>query len=136
MSMFGSMLGGILSMAGLFLSIYLTFTITNAYLVFLLFPLFGIIGGISLGALNSRKGRTQARYRNEYTVYASMFFAAIVFLGLYYFIFDMDVVTNNLKIDTFTAPVVVVMAMVSGIVMELGLGLATANMLADGSSRY
>ena len=57
MGAFGSILGGLMSVGGIFMAIWTMSTITDNYLVFLLYPIFGVIGGIALGALNSRKAR-------------------------------------------------------------------------------
>ncbi|MHA2502984.1 MAG: hypothetical protein ACXAE3_08945 [Candidatus Kariarchaeaceae archaeon] len=117
-------------MGGLFLTIWVTFTITNNLLIFLLFSLFGILGGMSLGALNGRKARSQAKYKNEYTAYAAMMFAAIVFLALYYFIFGFDAVTAK-NVSDFPDATVVGIGALSGVLTELGLGLVIANSLAE-----
>ncbi len=135
MGAFGSVLGGLLSMGGIFLAIWTTFTITDNYLIFLLFPLFGILGGLALGALNGRKARTQEKYKNEYTAYAAMSFAAIVFLALYYFIFGVDPVTAANQSE-FSDSLVVVLGALSGILVELGFGLVIANSLSEGSGYY
>lgn len=127
---FGSVLGGIMTMGGLFLTIWVTFTITETFLIFLLFSLFGILGGMSLGALNGRKAKSQTKYKNEYTAYAAMMFAAIIFLGLYYFIFGFETVTAK-NVSGFDDAVVVGIATLSGIMTELGLGLVIANSLTE-----
>ena len=124
-----------MTMGGLFLTIWLTFTVTDNMLIFLLFALFGILGGMSLGALNGRKARNQAKYKNEYTAYAAMMFAAIVLLALYYFIFGMGPITDR-NVSDFSDELVVLFAGLSGILTELGLGLVIANSLAEDTGYY
>ena len=117
-------------MGGLFLTIWVTFTITDTFRIFLLFSLFGILGGMSLGALNGRKAKAQTKYKNEYTAYAAMMFAAIIFLALFYFIFGFESV-NAKNVSGFDDSVVVAIAALSGILTELGLGLVISNSLTE-----
>lgn len=130
MGAFGSILGGLMSVGGIFMAIWTISTITDNYLVFLLYPIFGVIGGIALGALNSRKARTQEKYKNEYVSYAAMAFAAIVFLSLYYFIFGFDAVSSN-NLSELEDSAVVLLAALSGVLVELGLGLVIANSISE-----
>ena len=98
--------------------------------MFILFPIFGMLGGFALGSLNSRKARSQDKYKNEYVAYASMAFAAIAFLAGFYFIFGTARIAAN-NVSDFADTVVVSLAAASGILVEIGLGLVIANALSE-----
>ena len=91
----------------------------------------GILGGMALGALNGRKARTQVKYKNEYTGYAGMAFAAIIFLGIYFGVMALDTIKDNLADEDMTATSVVGAAVASGLLALFGLGLVVANSLTD-----
>lgn len=133
MGAFGSTIGGIMTMGSLFLGGWLVFTFTDKYYPLLWFILFGILGGVALGALNGRKARTQIKYKNEYTAYAGMFFAAIVLMGSWYFFFALDKITKKINDDAdLSAEEVLGISVGAGLMLMFGLGLVVANSLADG----
>jgi len=129
----GTMLGAFMAMGGIFLSYWVAFEFTDKYVALLLFLLFGVLGGLSLGALNSRKAKTQAKYKNEYIAYAGMFFAATVLLAVYHFVFDdLAKITAKIPVGSGYEPsMVLVNSFLSGILTQLGLGLVIANSLAE-----
>ena len=119
-------------MGTIFIGVWTTFTFTEKYLPLLLFTLFGILGGLSLGALNSRKARQQAKYKNEYTAYAGMFFAAIIFFGIYYLLFAQGKIDAAVKdgVD-LTGDQVIFVSMIGALMGLFGIGLTVANSLAE-----
>ena len=132
MGAFGSVLGGIMTMGSFFLAIWIVWTFTDKYYPLLLFLIFGILGGMALGALNGRKARTQVKYKNEYTGYAGMSFAAIIFLGIYFGVMALDSIEDNLDAEAdISAMAVVGSAVLSGLLALFGLGLVVANSLTD-----
>ena len=127
---FGSTIGGIMTMASLFLGAWVTFTFTANMLPLFLFTIFGIVGGVALGSLNTRKARTQAKYKNEYTGYAGMAFAFIVFLGLYYAFIGQDTLESNIVKDE-DPMLILFLAILSGMLGLFGVGLTVGNALAE-----
>lgn len=120
-----------MAMGSIFLGIWTTFVFTDNALGLLWFTLFGILGGLSVGSLNGRKARTQTKYKNEYTIYAAMFFAAIVFLGVYYLFLAPYKMENKVVPDALEAAQVVYVAVLGGLLGLFGIGLAVANSLAE-----
>ncbi|MHA2169034.1 MAG: hypothetical protein ACXAB7_03885 [Candidatus Kariarchaeaceae archaeon] len=106
-------------------------TFTDNYYPLLLFLIFGILGGLALGALNGRKARTQVKYKNEYTGYAGMAFAAIIFLGIYFGVMATGTIEDNIADEDMSATSVVGAAVASGLLALFGLGLVVANSLTD-----
>ncbi|MHA2090178.1 MAG: hypothetical protein ACW98K_04900 [Candidatus Kariarchaeaceae archaeon] len=131
MGAFGSVLGGIMTMGSFFLGIWTVWTWTDNYYPLLLFLIFGILGGLALGALNGRKARTQVKYKNEYTGYAGMAFAAIIFLGIYFGVMATGTIEDNIADEDMSATSVVGAAVASGLLALFGLGLVVANSLTD-----
>jgi hypothetical protein len=134
MGAFGSTVGGMLAIGSFFLCTLVVWELTENMFVLYLFFLFGLLGGIALGALNGRKARSQAKYKNEYTTYAGMFFMAIAFLGLYYAIFALDKIEEQITdkyIEDYEPMTILFLAVVSGILGFIGFGLAIANSLAE-----
>ncbi len=133
MGAFGSVLGGIMTMGSFFLAIWTVWTFTDNYYPLLLFLIFGILGGLALGALNGRKARTQVKYKNEYTGYAGMAFAAIIFLGIYFGVMSTGAIEKSIDRagEDMTATSVVGAAVASGLLALFGLGLVVANSLTD-----
>ncbi|MCY3410312.1 MAG: hypothetical protein INQ03_01635 [Candidatus Heimdallarchaeota archaeon] len=117
-------------MGSLFIGVWTAFTFTDKYLPLLLFTLFAILGGFSLGALNSRKARQQAKYKNEYTTYAGLFIAAIIFLGIYYLFWAIDKIIVKEGIDLSSEQVIYI-SMGGGFIGLMGIGLSVANALAE-----
>ena len=94
------------------------------------FLVFGLAGGAALGALNGRKAKTQAKYKNEYTSYFGMAMAGIILLGVYYSTFGEENI--RLPADSeFSNLQVLFFAMISGFLALFGVGLTAANMLAE-----
>ncbi|MHA2248883.1 MAG: hypothetical protein ACXAD7_00910 [Candidatus Kariarchaeaceae archaeon] len=119
-------------MASLFLGGWTVWTFTENYYPFLLFLLFGILGGWALGALNGRKARTQAKYKNEYTSYFGMALAAIIFLGIYFALFGKGNIEDNLPADAdYGAIEVLSFAVGAGLMALFGIGLVVANSLTE-----
>lgn len=131
MGAFGSTIGGIMAIGSLGLSSLVVWTLTDNMWLMYLFLLFGVIGGMALGALNGRKARTQAKYKNEYTSYAGMSFTAILVLAAYYAFFAINKVEDSLASDDYSASAVLFLAALSGIFAFLGFGLVIANSIAD-----
>ncbi|RMG28061.1 MAG: hypothetical protein D6732_19300 [Methanobacteriota archaeon] len=132
MGTFGTVLGSILGVGGLVVVIYATAVLTSGFLPFLWFGLFGFIGGAALGALNSRKAKTQAKYKNEYVFYASSAFVATIALLIYYLVFALDKVREKAADpSTFPAEMLVSTAAGAAIAMMIGFGLVIANSIAD-----
>ncbi|MHA2098995.1 MAG: hypothetical protein ACW99A_09925 [Candidatus Kariarchaeaceae archaeon] len=134
MGAFGSTLGGMLAIGSFGLSTLVVWRLTDNMFVLYLFFLFGLLGGMALGALNGRKARTQAKYKNEYTSYAGMFFMAIVLLGAYYAFFALDSIKDQISsdfADDYDEKTVLFLAVMSGILGFLGFGLAIANSIAE-----
>lgn len=121
-----------MTVGSLAIGILSTFTLTSSYLALLLFTLFAILGGLALGALNSRKAKQQAKYKNEYTAYAGMFFAAIISLGVYYLFFAIEKVDAaiNTGID-LTGAEVIYISMAGALMGIFGIGLTVANSLVE-----
>lgn len=127
----GSTLGGSMAIGSIFLASWVTFIFTDNMLSMLWFLAFGLAGGAALGALNGRKAKTQAKYKNEYTSYFGMAIAGIILLGIYYSTFGRD----NIRLpeeSQFDDLQVLFFAMISGFLALFGVGLTAANMLADG----
>ena len=120
-------------MGGLFLSIWIMGTIAPGLLIFILFPLFGILGGAAFGRLNSKWAKRRESRKNEMTSYAAMMFFAIVFLGLYYFLFGAGVVENK-NVSDMEDAVVVILGMASGVMVHFGFALVVATASAEQSS--
>lgn len=121
-----------MTIGALFLGFGAVFTLTDNMISLLWFPIFGIIGGLSLGALNSRKARTQPKYKNEYTSYAAMSFMAVVLLGLFFLLFASDKVDSNLPSNSsYSATQVIFAAIGSGLLAFFGVGLTVANAIAE-----
>ncbi len=134
MSSVGTAIGGLLTVASIFLAGIVTMFFTNSYFWLGLFWIFGILGGIALGNLNSRKARTRNTYRQEYLAYASIFLGAIIILGVFYLFFLTDRVASALVQDAPSAGVVVWLAITSGLSSFVGVGLVLANIVAPESS--
>lgn len=130
----GTFLGALFAVSGLSLSLWMTFSITTTFLPLLWFAAFGIIGGLGLGALNTRKAKKQNKYKNEYMLYGFGGFIAILALLVYYLFINPDalvgkvVAENTLGLDE---QMTIVTAAVGGILLELGVGLSFANMIAE-----
>ena len=131
MSGVGTAIGGILFVAGGFLAFISVFTYTANYLLLSLFFVFGILGGLALGALNSRKAKTNTSYYREYVAYASIFFALILAMGLYLFLFGLPGIEKKMTGDSVTRETVLVIAIVSGLLTYFGIGLIMANIVAE-----
>ncbi len=132
MGTFGTVLGSILGVGGLVVVIYATAVLTSGFLPFLWFGLFGFIGGFALGALNSRKAKMQAKYKNEYVFYASSAFVATIALMIYYLVFAIDKVeAKTAAPDVFPALTLVLATAGAAIAMMIGFGLVVANSIAD-----
>ncbi len=128
MGTFGTVLGSILGVGGLIITIWATWVLTDNFLGFLLFPLFGIIGGIALGALNSRKAKTQVKYKNEYVFYATASFIAIIGLAVYFLMFALGAVEAKVvDPSTFNAQTIIIGSAIASISMIFGFGLVVAN---------
>ena len=126
----GSTLGGSMAIGSIFLASWVTFIFTENMLGMLWFLAFGLAGGAALGALNGRKAKTHAKYKNEYTSYFGMAIAGIILLGVYYSTFGRD----NIRLpeeSQFNDLQVLFFAMISGFLALFGVGLTAANMLAD-----
>lgn len=136
MGAFGSILGGLLTVGALFVGFFNVWTFTDGYLPLLWFVLFGILGGVALGYLNSSKARTQSKYKNEYTAYVGMFIAAIVFLGLYYLLFALERIEARVISVELTAQDIVFIAMGAAITGLIGVGLTVANSMTEDTRRY
>ena len=132
MGAFGSTLGGMMAIGSLGISSLVVWELTDNMFLMYLFFFFGLIGGIALGALNGRKAKSQAKYKNEYTSYAGMFFTAILVLAGYYAFFAMDTIERSLASpDDYDANTVLFLATLSGIMAFLGFGLVIANSIAE-----
>jgi hypothetical protein len=136
MGAFGSILGGLLTVGSLAVGFFNVWTFTDGYLPLLWFVLFGVLGGVALGYLNSSKARTQSKYKNEYTAYVGMLIAAIVFLGLYYLMWGIDKIEAKLDTVDLTAEQVVFTAMGGAIAGLIGVGLTIANAMTEDTRRY
>lgn len=136
MGAFGTILGSLLGASGFFISIWMAFTIQQANLLFLLFPLLGIFGGIGLGQLNTRQAKRQEKYKNEYISMAALAFFFIIAIALYVIFFGADTVSEKVAAkgsdaSLFTVSVVAIGAALGGILLELGWGLVHANWIAE-----
>ncbi len=136
MGAFGSILGGLLTVGSLAVGFFNVWTFTDGYLPLLWFVLFGVLGGVALGYLNSSKARTQSKYKNEYTAYVGMMIAAIVFLGLYYLLFASGKVEGYLDTTDLTGDEVIFVAMGGAIAGLIGVGLTIANSMTEDTRRY
>ena len=136
MGAFGSILGGLLTVGSLAVGFFNVWTFTDGYLPLLWFVLFGVLGGVALGYLNSSKARTQSKYKNEYTAYVGMMIAAIVFLGLYYLLFAIQKIEDYLDTTDLTGDEVIFVAMGGAIAGLIGVGLTIANSMTEDTRRY
>ena len=134
MSGIGTAIGGLLTITSIFLIGIVTMGMTNSYFWLSLFWIFGLLGGLALGNLNSRKARTRNTYRQEYLAYASIFFGAIVLLGLLYYLFLLDRVESALTDQGGSPSLVVGLSILSGLTAYFGIGLVVANIVAPESS--
>ncbi len=116
-------------MGSLFLGIWVTFVFTNNALGLIWFTIFAILGGLAIGSLNGRKAKSQAKYKNEYTAYGAMFFAAIIFLGVYYRFFAFAKIEE--KVIGLDAASVIYVAVGGALMGLFGIGLTVANSLAE-----
>lgn len=132
MGAFGSTIGSILALSSFGLSSLVVWELTDNMFLMYLFFLFGLIGGMALGALNGRKARTQAKYKNEYTSYAGMSFTAILVLGAYYALFALDNIENSVQAgNDYDPSLILFLAVLSGLFALIGFGLVIANSIAD-----
>ena len=134
MGAFGSTIGGMLAIGSFAINTLVVWRLTENMFVLYAFFLFGLLGGIALGALNGRKARTQAKYKNEYTSYAGTFFMAIILLGGYYAFFALGRIEDKLSPDfsaDYNAMTVLFLSVVAGILGFIGFGLAIANSLSQ-----
>jgi len=130
MGAIGSTLGGSMAIGSIFLASWVTFIFTDNMLSMLWFLVFGLMGGAALGALNGRKAKTHAKYKNEYTSYFGMALAGIILLGVYFSTFGSDNIRlpDNSEFDKIQ---VLLFAIGSGLLALFGVGLTAANMLAE-----
>ena len=132
MGAFGSTIGGIMVLSSFGISSLVVWELTDNMFMMYLFFLFGVIGGIALGALNGRKARNQQKYKNEYTSYAGMFFTAILVLAGYYAFFAIDTIESSVASGNDYEPeAILFLAVISGILAFLGFGLTIANSLSE-----
>ena len=130
MSAAGSVIGGLFFIGGIFLVITIIGTMAPGLLIFILFPIFGIIGGTTLGHLNAGWVKRKESKKNEMTAYSTMMFFAIILLGVYYFIFGPGPVGAK-NTSGMEDNIIVILGMVSGVLTQLGLGLIVASAYAS-----
>ncbi len=132
MGAFGSTIGGIMALGSLGVSSLVVWELTDNMFIMYLFFLFGVLGGMALGALNGRKAKAQQKYKNEYTSYAGMSFTAIIVLGAYYAFFAIDNIEKSVSTgNDYDANTILFLAILSGILAFLGFGLVIANSISD-----
>lgn len=130
MSAFGTFLGSMIVVAGIFFNTWVTWVFMPIYLPMLWYAVFGLWGGYNLGMLNSRKAKKGNN--TWYVAEASTAFALILFLSLYYMI----IAPGKISIVSeppfpITEIAAVVFAAGSGIAILLGLGLVVSNSVGE-----
>lgn len=130
----GTAIGGLLTITSIFLAIVVTISWTTGYFWLISFWIFGLLGGLALGNLNSRKARTRNTYKQEYLAYASIFLGAIILLGIAFLLGLLGNIDGVRQADAPSASVIVWIAIASGLTAYLGIGLVVANIVAPESS--
>ncbi|MCE7737161.1 MAG: hypothetical protein GPJ54_19900 [Candidatus Heimdallarchaeota archaeon] len=121
-----------MALGSLGVSSLVVWELTDNMFILYLFVLFGVLGGMALGALNGRKARAQQKYKNEYTSYAGMSFTAIIVLGAFYAFFAIDNIEKNISTgNDYDANMILFLAVLSGILAFLGFGLVIANSISE-----
>ncbi len=130
MSGVGTAIGGLLTITSIFLTIVVTLSWTNGYFWLVSFWLFGLLGGLALGNLNSRKARTRNTYKQEYLAYASIFLGAIILMGIAFLLGLLGNVDAVRKPDAPSSSIIVWLSIASGLTAYFGVGLVVANIVA------
>ena len=79
----GTLLGSLMLGASIFIGGFSLFIFTNWHIPLLFVVLAGIVGGMFLGSVRSRKARVRKSVKNEYVAYSGLSIAVIFGLTIY-----------------------------------------------------
>jgi hypothetical protein len=121
----GTLLGSLMLGASLFIGGFCLFIFTNIHLPLIIVVLAGIIGGMFLGSIRSRKARVRKSVKNEYVAYAGLSIAVIIGLTIYFILFEKE----SMPTTDFSYQLVTGLNLLAAVLGFLGTTLVIANMV-------
>ena len=122
----GTLLGSLMFGASLFIGGFSLFIFTKWHIPLIFVVIAGIIGGLNLGLVRSRKARVRKSVKNEYVAYSGLSIAVIFGLSIYFLLFEQESMPTT---GDFTYQLVTALNLIAAVLGFLGTTLVIANMV-------